>query len=144
VSSPYNPPGVPGGYGYGAPDYPQQRGYLQGGPVSFQDAIKMQFENVLNFNGRASLSAFWWYALAIFIVNIVVEIIFGVAIGSLALTYIVGLVIGLSGLSVSVRRLHDSDKTGWLLLLDLIPFVGWIAVLVLLLLPSTPGPNRFG
>ena len=57
---------------------------------------------------------------------------------------IVGFVIGLTGLSVGVRRLHDSDKTGWLLLLGFIPILGWIAVIVLLVLPATPGPNRFG
>jgi uncharacterized membrane protein YhaH (DUF805 family) len=146
VSSPYSPPGVPGGYGYGAPDYPQQRGYLQGGPVSFQDALKMQFENVLNFNGRASLSAYWWYALGLFIANVVLEI-FAAVIGSLAfslLIYLVVLVIGLSGLSVAVRRMHDTDKSGWMLLLGLIPFIGWLVVLILLILPGTPGQNRFG
>ncbi len=69
------------------------------------------------------------------------------SIGSLPLTLLLGLVmlvVGLSGLSVGVRRLHDSDKSGWMLLLGLIPFIGGIIVLVLLLLPSTPGPNRFG
>jgi uncharacterized membrane protein YhaH (DUF805 family) len=144
VSTPFSPPGVPGGYA-AAPDY-TQRGYLQGGPVSFQDALKLQFENVMNFNGRASLSAYWWYALGLFIVNVVLEI-FSAAVGSLALTLLIGLVmvaVGLSGLSVGVRRMHDTDKSGWLLLLGFIPFIGWLIVLILLVLPSTPGPNRFG
>jgi uncharacterized membrane protein YhaH (DUF805 family) len=133
---------MPGGY---APqsDY-SQRGYLQGGPVDFQNAIKQQWSNVLNFNGRASLSAFWWYFLASVIANIVVSIIFNVAIGSLALTYILSLIIGLSGLTAGVRRMHDTDKTGWLLLLGFIPILGTIAVIILLALPGTPGPNRFG
>ncbi|TVY99969.1 DUF805 domain-containing protein [Trebonia kvetii] len=106
----------------------------------------MQIDNVLNFNGRASLSAYWWYALGLFIVSVVISIISAV-IGVLALTLLLDLVsfvIGLSGLSVGVRRLHDSDKTGWLLLLGFIPILGWIAVIVLLVLPATPGPNRFG
>jgi uncharacterized membrane protein YhaH (DUF805 family) len=138
--------GYPGG-GY-APqqDYNQQRGYLQGGPVDFQGAIRQQFENVMNFNGRASLSAYWWYALALFAVNIVLEI-FSVAVGSAALSLLIGLVaivVGLSGLSVAVRRMHDTDKSGWMLLLGLIPFIGWIIVIIFLVLPSTPGPNRFG
>ena len=138
--TPYGAP--PGGYDQqGA-----QRGYLQGGPVDFQSAIKLQLDNVFNFNGRAGLSAYWWYALALIIVNVVVSIVANV-IGVLALTLLLDLVsfvIGLTGLSVGVRRLHDSDKTGWLLLLGLIPILGWIAVIVLLVLPSTPGPNRFG
>jgi uncharacterized membrane protein YhaH (DUF805 family) len=133
---------MPGGYAP-SPDY-TQRGYLQGGPVDFQNAIKQQWANLLNFEGRASMSAYWWYFLAIVIADIVVDIIFSVAIGSIVLTSLIGLVVGLSGLTVGVRRLHDSDKTGWLLLLGFIPFIGWIAVLVLLLMPSTPGPNRFG
>jgi len=145
VSGSYTPYGAPQG-GYVPQGGPQQRGYLQGGPVDFQNAIKLQIDNVLNFNGRASLSAYWWYALGLFIVDVVLEIL-SVAIGSLALTLLIGLVmivVGLSGLSVAVRRMHDTDKSGWLLLLGLIPFVGGIIVIVLLVLPGTPAPNRFG
>jgi uncharacterized membrane protein YhaH (DUF805 family) len=146
-----NPGGGYGGYpggGYGPQQgyNQQQRGYLEGGPVDFQGAIRQQFDNVLNFTGRASRSAYWWYALALFIVDIVLQI-FNAVIGSSALSiliYLILLVVGLSGLSVAVRRMHDTDKSGWLLLLGLIPFVGWIIVLVFMVLPGTPGPNRFG
>ena len=151
---PYGQPGggqygQPGGYapqGYAPQGNGPQRGYLQGGPVDFQSAIKLQIENVTNFEGRASLSAYWWYALALFIVDIVLEI-FSVAIGSLPLTLLIALVmivVGLSGLSVAVRRMHDTDKSGWMLLLGLIPFIGGIIVLILLVLPGTPNQNRFG
>ncbi len=142
----YAPQGYAPQGGYGAQGYGVQRGYLQGGPVDFQSAIKLQIENVTNFQGRASLSAYWWYALALFIVNIVLEI-FSVAVGSFPLTMLIVLVMlvaGLSTLSVAVRRLHDTDKSGWMLLLGLIPFLGGIIVLVLMLLPGTPGQNRFG
>lgn len=140
---------APQGYaqqGYGAQGYGAQRGYLQGGPVDFQSAIKLQIENVTNFQGRASLSAYWWYTLALFIVDIVFEI-FAVAIGSFPLTMLIILamfVAGLSALSVAVRRLHDTNKSGWMLLLGLIPFLGGIILLVLMLLPGTPSQNRFG
>ena len=145
---PYGQQGAPYGQqgGYPPPGYPTQRGYLQGGPVDFQSAIRLQIENVTNFEGRASLSAYWWYALAVFIVNAVLEI-FSVAIGSVALSLLVDLaafVVGLSALSVAVRRMHDTDKSGWMLLLGLIPFVGWIVVLIFALLPGTPNQNRFG
>lgn len=142
----YAPQGYAPQGGYGAQGYGAQRGYLQGGPVDFQSAIKLQIENVTNFQGRASLSAYWWYALALFIVDIVLEI-FSVAIGSFPLTMLAILVMfvaGLSALSVAVRRLHDTDKSGWMLLLGLIPFIGGIIVLVLMLLPGTPNQNRFG
>ena len=148
----YNQYGQPGGAPYGAPGgyappgYPQQQGYLQGGPVDFQSAIRLQFQNVTNFNGRAALSAYWWYFLATFIVDVVLEI-FSVSIGSTALSLLIDLVlmvIGLSALSVGVRRLHDTDKSGWLLLLGFIPIIGSIALIVLLALPGTRGQNRFG
>lgn len=142
----YAPPGYAPQGGYGAQGYGAQRGYLQGGPVDFQSAIKLQIENVTNFQGRASLSAYWWYALALLVVDIVLEI-FSVAIGSFPLTMLILLVMfvaGLSTLSVAVRRLHDTDKSGWMLLLGLIPIFGGIIVLVLMLLPGTPNQNRFG
>jgi uncharacterized membrane protein YhaH (DUF805 family) len=139
------PYGAPGGYA--PPGYPPpQRGYLQGSPVDFQSAIRLQIENVTNFEGRASVSAYWWYALALAVVDVVL-FIFSFAIGSVALTLLIDLVlfvVGLSALSVGVRRLHDTDKSGWLLLLGLIPFIGGIIVLVLLVLPGTPSQNRFG
>jgi len=142
----YAPQGYAPQGGYGAQGYGAQRGYLQGGPVDFQSAIKLQIENVTNFQGRAGLSAYWWYALALLIVDVVL-VIFSVAIGSVALSLLVDLVLfvaGLSALSVAVRRLHDTDKSGWMLLLGLIPFIGGIILLVFMLLPGTPNQNRFG
>ena len=143
---PGNPYGQPGGYAPQGYPPPQQRDYLQGGSVDFQGAIRRQYENVMNFEGRASLSAFWWWALAAYPAAFVLEI-FSFTIGSTALSLLIDLVIlaiGLSGLSLAVRRLHDSDKSGWMLLLDFIPFIGWIVVLILLVLPGTPNQNRFG
>jgi uncharacterized membrane protein YhaH (DUF805 family) len=149
----YSGPGYPGG-GYSGPGYPgggydqqqgQQQGYLQGGPVDFQGAIRNQIANVLNFQGRASRSAYWWYVLALIIVDVVLQIISGVA-GSSALTLLVGLilfVVVLSGLSLAVRRLHDTDKSGWWLLLSL-TIIGSLVVLFFVVQPGTPGQNRFG
>jgi uncharacterized membrane protein YhaH (DUF805 family) len=143
----YSGPGYPGGAGYPPPqqDY-QQQGYLQGGPVDFQGAIRNQIANVLTFNGRASRSAYWWYALALLIVDVVLQIISGVA-GSSALTLLISLILlvaGLSGLSVGIRRLHDTDKSGWWILIGIIPIIGTIILLVFLCTRGTPGPNRFG
>jgi uncharacterized membrane protein YhaH (DUF805 family) len=158
VNDPYGQPGggYPGG-GYSGPGYPgggygpqqgynqQQQGYLQGGPVDFQGAIRQQFANVLNFEGRASVSAYWWYALALVIVDVVLNI-FSSVIGASALTLLISLVlivVGLSGLSVGVRRMHDTDRSGWWLLLSF-TIIGIIVVIVWLCQPGTPGQNRFG
>lgn len=132
--------------GYAQAGYGAQRTYLQGGPVGFGDAIRNQLQNVTNFQGRAGLSAYWWYFLATFIAALVLEVV-AIATGSSAVIILVAIImiaVGLSGLSLGVRRLHDSDKSGWMWLLGLIPFVGGIIVLIMMLMPSTPGPNRFG
>jgi uncharacterized membrane protein YhaH (DUF805 family) len=136
----------PGYQGFPPPGHQGERGYLQGAPVDFKSAVQLQFQNVTTFTGRAAPSAYWWYALALFIVSFVLEIIVK-ASGSAALAVlvlIVSIVLGLSGLSLAVRRLHDTDKPGWWLLLCLIPFIGGLVVLVFLILPGTPAPNRFG
>lgn len=57
---------------------------------------------------------------------------------------IVGLALILPSLAVNVRRLHDTDRSGWFLLLMLIPIVGAIILLVFDVQDSTPGSNRFG
>jgi uncharacterized membrane protein YhaH (DUF805 family) len=50
----------------------------------------------------------------------------------------------IGGLSVGVRRIHDHDKSGWLILLGAIPLIGWILHLILMLTPPTPGENSYG
>ena len=54
------------------------------------------------------------------------------------------LAVFLPGLGVDIRRLHDTDRSGWWVLLGLIPFAGGLALLVLFALAGTPGPNRYG
>lgn len=75
-------PPPPGGYGY-VPYPPQQggyapagpRGYLEGGPVSFGDAVKLAFRNFFTYQGRASRSAYWWFVLFTVIVFIAAGIL---------------------------------------------------------------------
>ena len=62
----------------------------------------------------------------------------------LMLQNLFGLVSFIPGLAVAIRRLHDQDRSGWLLLLVFIPILGWFALLVLMLLDGTRGRNRFG
>jgi Protein of unknown function (DUF805) len=50
----------------------------------------------------------------------------------------------LPGIAVSIRRLHDLDRTGWWILLALIPLIGWIILLIWYISKGTDGPNRFG
>jgi len=51
---------------------------------------------------------------------------------------------GLAQLALSCRRMHDQNRSSWYLLIGFIPFLGWLVVLILLLLPGTQGANRYG
>jgi uncharacterized membrane protein YhaH (DUF805 family) len=57
---------------------------------------------------------------------------------------IFGLAILIPSIAVSVRRLHDIDRTGWWVLISLVPLVGWIVLLVFHVQDSTPGTNGYG
>ena len=144
--SPY-PPQQGGGYGY-APAGP--RGYLQGGPVAFAEAVTEGVRNMFNYQGRASRSAYWWFALAELVgwvgVLILAVLFAAVHLSVLSiLLYVAALVFSfLAGLSLTVRRLHDQDKSGFWYFIAFVPFVGGIWLFVLTLLEGTPGPNRFG
>ena len=57
---------------------------------------------------------------------------------------IIILLLLIPALAVTVRRFHDINKSGWFVLLEIIPFLGWIIILVMLIEKGTEGKNRFG
>src|SRR5450631_2274921 len=101
MSSPYEPyPQNPSG-GYEQPPYPpqggwdsSQRGYLQGGPVGFGQAISEAFKNLVTFNGRASRSAFWWFFLGAIIIDVIGAII-GRSVHAVVIQYVIYVVIAI-------------------------------------------------
>ena len=153
--------------------------------MSPAEAISSVFRNYVNFGGRAPRSEYWWFILFAVVSQIVLNFIpfFG---------WIYSLALFLPSLAVAVRRLHDTNRTGWWVLFYLVPAFGtvvlaivffalfgldgvdssfadeveWgvigvllgipiviglivslvstIVILVFLILPGTPGPNRFG
>jgi len=117
--------------------------------VSFVDAIRSCFAQYVGFSGRARRSEYWYFFLFNILVNIVASIL-DVAIGtnwgsgSGLISLIASLALLLPGLAVAFRRLHDTDRSGWWILIGLIPLVGFIVLLVFFVMDSTPGPNRFG
>lgn len=79
--------------------------------------------------------------------NVVIGVVLGIidaAIKSQILGIIFELAVLLPTLAVAARRLHDTDRTAWWLLLYLVPIIGWIALIVLWCLEGTPGPNKHG
>jgi uncharacterized membrane protein YhaH (DUF805 family) len=119
-----------------------ERGYLQGGPVGFGEAISEGFRNIVTFNGRASRSAFWWFFLGAAIIDIIGGIIGNVA-HAVVIQYVIEAIVALATLSLAVRRLHDTGRTGWWWLIGLIPIIGTITLIVFYCLPGTPGPNKY-
>jgi uncharacterized membrane protein YhaH (DUF805 family) len=102
----------------------------------FVDAIKICFNKYADFNGRASRPEYWWFVLFSFIVSIVTMFLPIVSL-------IVSLALFLPSLAAAVRRLHDIDKSGWWLLLVLVPLAG-LVIIYFLCQRGTEGQNRFG
>ena len=95
------------------------------------------------FSGRASRSEYWWFALASLLVIIVAAFIDG-ATGSVAVTLLAYLFIIIPGLAVSVRRLHDTNRSGWYFLLNLNPLVGTILLFIWSVTPGDKKANQYG
>jgi uncharacterized membrane protein YhaH (DUF805 family) len=111
--------------------------------MSFSEAVKSGFDHYATFDGRASRPAFWWWVLFGILVAIaanIVDAIIGVQIFSI----VVSLGLLLPNISVSIRRLHDTDRSGWWILIGLIPLIGLIVLLVFYVQKSDPGDNSYG
>ena len=102
------------------------------------------------FSGRARRAEYWYFVLFNIIVAVVLALIdtlLGTTTGVSSfglLSGIYSLAVLIPTLAVTVRRLHDIDRSGWWIFINLIPLVGAIVLLVFSLLPGTPGSNRFG
>jgi uncharacterized membrane protein YhaH (DUF805 family) len=104
------------------------------------------------FSGRARRREYWMFTLINFLVIFVLGFIAAFtgdingSVSELAVVVAIGYYIGiiLPALGVSIRRLHDTGRSGWWLLIVLVPFVGSILVLVFMALDSQPGPNQYG
>ena len=111
--------------------------------MTFGEAVRSGFDHYVKFDGRASRPAFWWWVLFVVLASVGANII-DLAIGAPVFSAIVGLGLLLPNLSVSIRRLHDTDRSGWWVLIWLIPLIGWIVLLVFYLQQGDAGENRFG
>ena len=95
------------------------------------------------FDGRARRMEFWMFTLFSFIIAVVLSCI-EYALGIFGLSALYSLAVLLPTIGVSIRRLHDTDRSGWWLLIALIPLVGFIVLLVFYFMEGTSGDNRFG
>jgi uncharacterized membrane protein YhaH (DUF805 family) len=130
------PPPPPANYGGGAPQ-PMSNplvGYWK----------RVVLERYAQFAGRAGRAEFWWYFLAALIIGIVFNVLIAISNVFWVIYAIYGLAVLIPGLAVGVRRLHDTDKSGWWLLIALVPLVGIIVLIVFWATEGTPAPNRYG
>ena len=126
--------------------------------MTFTQSIKSVFCKYATFTGRASRSEYWYFTLFNIITSTLLFLL-GIAIGAatggsdgvpggLIVGYILYIIYGLGvlipSLAVTVRRLHDTNNSGWLILLGLIPCVGGIVLLVFMILQGTNGENKYG
>ena len=117
--------------------------------MSFVEAISSCFRNYASFSDRAVRSEYWYWYLFAAIVLIVFGAIDkslypGLAMGPFSyVSMAVGLALILPSLAVSVRRLHDIDRTGWWVLIGP-TFIGTLVLIYWACLPGTSGSNRFG
>ena len=118
--------------------------------VGLVEAVGSVLGNYANFSGRARRSEFWWWWLAVVLVGGVfaaVAALFGSGIlGDLTRIgyWLFGLATIVPTLAVSVRRLHDIGRSGWWILIGIVPVVGNLILFVFHVMPSTRGPNAFG
>lgn len=100
-------------------------------------------KNYVGFTGRARRAEFWQFVLVNFIIGFVLDII-DIAIKNEVLGGIYSLAVLLPSLAVTVRRLHDTDRSGFWIFFGLIPLAGIITLIVFWCQDGTPGANRHG
>lgn len=115
----------------------------------------MPYKRYADFSGRSRRMEYWMFQLFVFGVYIVLALLgggigaaegngggmAGGLFGILILVFWLGTIV--PAIAVGVRRLHDQDKTGWLMLLGLVPIAN-LVLLVFMFLDGTPGPNQYG
>jgi uncharacterized membrane protein YhaH (DUF805 family) len=123
--------------------------------MGFGEAVKSFWSNYATFKGRSRRSEYWWIQLFLVLTNLAVAAI-DLALmdgdverfiangggGIVGLIWILGTIV--PALAVLVRRLHDTGKSGWWVLIGFVPLVGAIVLLVFTVLDSDRGENKHG
>jgi uncharacterized membrane protein YhaH (DUF805 family) len=110
--------------------------------MTFGEAVSDGFSKYATFNGRTSRSGYWWFYLFYVLVLVGASIVDAV-IKIPILAALAALALFLPTLAVLVRRLHDTDHSGWWVLISFVPLVGTIVLIVFACTDSGP-PNKYG
>ena len=95
------------------------------------------------FNGRARRKEYWMFVLFNLIISFVLFLI-SLVIKTEILSYIYMLAVLMPGIALGARRLHDTNRSGWWLLISFVPVVGLIVLIIFFVQDSTPGENKYG
>lgn len=111
--------------------------------LTFGESVSTCLKKYFNFKDRASRSEYWYFQLLLLPIFIWSQFPSDdIQILTIQLILTFGLII--PGISSGVRRFHDKDKSGWFILISIIPIIGSIIVMIMLIDKGTEGPNRFG
>lgn len=112
--------------------------------MGFSEAVKSVFSKYATITGRACRSEYWYFSLFYFVVYVVIVLISAIMPFLVILSAVFGIALIIPSFTVSIRRLHDRDQSGWWLLIGLIPMIGGIILLIWFAMRGTDGPNDFG
>ena len=117
--------------------------------MGFAEAVRTCLQKYVGFSGRARRSEYWWFFLFNIIVSIVASILDSV-LGTMSdetnigvIGTIASLALLLPSIAVGIRRLHDTSRSGWWILIGLIPIVGWI-ILIVFYVQDSHAENQYG
>lgn len=119
------------------------------------DKALLPLNRYFEFKGRSTRTEYWAYSIALGLVYAFLAVVLlatttpregpgGMGILAVGLMFIVAIGTAVPSIAVTVRRLHDQDRSGWMTLLCFVPYVGSIVLLVFMCLGGTRGPNRYG
>ena len=106
--------------------------------MNFLQSVSSCLRQYVGFSGRAARSEFWWFCLFQLLISVLLAVVIGHR-GS-----VVSLLLALPSLAVGARRLHDIGRSGWWLLLYLLPLIGSLVLLYWFVQPSEPQSNDYG
>ncbi|MEM7545654.1 MAG: DUF805 domain-containing protein [Pseudomonadota bacterium] len=112
--------------------------------MGFMEAVQTCLNKYATISGRARRAEYWWWTLFAILGSFVLTVVeMGIGLVGI-LSGIFSLAILIPSICVTVRRLHDLDRTGWWCLILLVPLIGAIVILVFAITRGTEGDNRFG
>ena len=109
--------------------------------MTFSESVSTCLKKYFVFQGRASRSEYWWFQLIVspsYFISTIIENEIGYFFLGITLFTLI------PAISVGVRRLHDTNRSGFFLLISFIPFIGGVVLLFFLIPEGTKGKNRFG